>query len=575
MAFIEQYLREQAAFQEFLKDMNDDVLLSKGTLTSVKICRAGEIAYKLKSSSYPNTDEIKSALINWLITDDSDKAASEAMNKRLDELSVVLDKAHDDEDPVSNEAEVPTEKKGMSEELKQKLKEGREKYHAERKAAKAKAEEEKRQAIMVEVEKNMKKTEKAAKKDEKQKGGGKPVDDKNVESAKKVDKPTAGKKGDKLVIDKKEEPAKKEEKPAGKKGDKPVVDKKAEPAKKDDKPVDKTVDKPTVGKKDDKPVDDKKVEPSKEQKKPVDKPSAGKKGDKPIDEIKPKQEKKSDKPDSEPYKKEEKPLDKPTAGKKAEKKEEEQEAKKNKKDAIPKILKDLCWYTWVGKTVASHTCLCCERMEIRMNSFECGHVLAEAKGGQLSVDNLRPICGGCNRSMGSENLEDFKRRCGFGDLVKSPCELKDDDKPKAKKATNNEGATTINVPNLVTKGLVEDISSPKKKAAKNTEATEPTTDKPKSEFPIAPPLHERRKTIAGGIKRQVWDKHVGADLAKSKCPCCKHNQIDVNTFVCAHFKGEGEGGRLEVDNLRPICITCDADIGTQSINEFMKMYNIV
>jgi 5-methylcytosine-specific restriction endonuclease McrA len=224
--------------------------------------------------------------------------------------------------------------------------------------------------------------------------------------------------------------------------------------------------------------------------------------------------------------------------------DEEQEQKRNKKDAIPKILKDLCWYTWIGKTVASHTCVCCERMEIRMNSFECGHVIAEAKGGQLSVENLRPICGGCNRSMGSENLEDFKRRCGFGELAKSEGVIKSDDKI---------GKIDIK------KAIVEDT---------------PNTTEEKTELPIAQPLHDRRKTIKQGIKRQVWDKHVGADLAKAKCPCCKHNQIDVNTFLCAHFKGESEGGILEVDNLRPICSTCDTDIETQSISEFMKTYNI-
>jgi hypothetical protein len=52
-----------------------------------------------------------------------------------------------------------------------------------------------------------------------------------------------------------------------------------------------------------------------------------------------------------------------------------------------------------------------------MNSFQCGHVIAEANGGVIHVDNLRPICSICNQSMGTENMDDFRKRCGF---IKKP-----------------------------------------------------------------------------------------------------------------------------------------------------------
>ena len=88
-------------------------------------------------------------------------------------------------------------------------------------------------------------------------------------------------------------------------------------------------------------------------------------------------------------------------------------AKPKKKKSIPKVVKDLAWSKWVGDTVAKTNCLCCGVTEIRMNSFHCGHVVAEANGGATTVDNLRPICATCNTSMGTENMHDFKRRCGF------------------------------------------------------------------------------------------------------------------------------------------------------------------
>jgi hypothetical protein len=86
------------------------------------------------------------------------------------------------------------------------------------------------------------------------------------------------------------------------------------------------------------------------------------------------------------------------------------------KKAIPKVLKELCWKKWVGDNISKTKCLCCEDNEIKMSSFHCGHVLAEVHGGKMSVENLRPVCAACNLSMGSENMVDFKTRCGFGSI---------------------------------------------------------------------------------------------------------------------------------------------------------------
>lgn len=90
---------------------------------------------------------------------------------------------------------------------------------------------------------------------------------------------------------------------------------------------------------------------------------------------------------------------------------------KTKKKSIPKVVKDLSWNKWVGEDVARTKCMCCGVNEIKMSSFHCGHVIAEAAGGKATVDNLKPICAACNLSMGTENLDDFKRRCGFADVA--------------------------------------------------------------------------------------------------------------------------------------------------------------
>ena len=96
---------------------------------------------------------------------------------------------------------------------------------------------------------------------------------------------------------------------------------------------------------------------------------------------------------------------------------------KTKKKTVPKVLRDLSWSKWIGEDIGKSKCFCCEVNEIKMSSFHCGHIVAEVNGGKTTVDNLRPICSACNLSMGSENLTDFKIRCGFN----KPAEVKKED----------------------------------------------------------------------------------------------------------------------------------------------------
>jgi hypothetical protein len=84
-----------------------------------------------------------------------------------------------------------------------------------------------------------------------------------------------------------------------------------------------------------------------------------------------------------------------------------------KKQSIPKPLKDQVWDTYIGKHYGTGKCQCCLIAEIDSKSFECGHVKSEATGGKLTISNLRPICGKCNRSMGKMHFFKFQQLCGF------------------------------------------------------------------------------------------------------------------------------------------------------------------
>ena len=82
--------------------------------------------------------------------------------------------------------------------------------------------------------------------------------------------------------------------------------------------------------------------------------------------------------------------------------------KTNKKKSISATVKRLVWNKNIGEAIGKSKCLCCETTDITQMSFHCGHIIAEIKGGETIVSNLKPICQNCNSSMGSKNMNEFK-----------------------------------------------------------------------------------------------------------------------------------------------------------------------
>ena len=84
-----------------------------------------------------------------------------------------------------------------------------------------------------------------------------------------------------------------------------------------------------------------------------------------------------------------------------------------KKQKIPSKVRTDIWATYIGAHIAEHKCICCKRVTIKQTDFEVGHVLSEAQGGTLEINNLRPICSVCNKSMGSKNMIDYVKQYGY------------------------------------------------------------------------------------------------------------------------------------------------------------------
>jgi hypothetical protein len=78
--------------------------------------------------------------------------------------------------------------------------------------------------------------------------------------------------------------------------------------------------------------------------------------------------------------------------------------------SIPKKVRGEVWSSHFGSSMDGG-CYCCKKSLHAFDDWHAGHIIAHANGGNDSASNLRPVCGSCNLSMGTENMDAFKARC--------------------------------------------------------------------------------------------------------------------------------------------------------------------
>lgn len=105
----------------------------------------------------------------------------------------------------------------------------------------------------------------------------------------------------------------------------------------------------------------------------------------------------------------------------------------------------------------------------------------------------------------------------------------------------------------------------------------PAKPRKKSGSPKFPVLatKPRKKNIPKAVKDLCWDRWVGDSVASTECLCCYTRQIKMNNFHCGHVIAEANGGRATVDNLRPICATCNTSMRTKTMTDFQAEHGFV
>ena len=78
---------------------------------------------------------------------------------------------------------------------------------------------------------------------------------------------------------------------------------------------------------------------------------------------------------------------------------------------------------------------------------------------------------------------------------------------------------------------------------------------------------KKRKTIPKRVREEVWEKYVGE--LKSMCLICGKKPITAFDFECGHVDANGPEF---VENLRPICKSCNGSMGRENLKEFAERY---
>lgn len=88
--------------------------------------------------------------------------------------------------------------------------------------------------------------------------------------------------------------------------------------------------------------------------------------------------------------------------------ENEKAAIVRKRPTCPKSLKEALWRQYFGEEYHGECYVC--HAKIALTNFEVGHNEPFKEGGEWTISNLRPLCRTCNRSMGTETVENFKKK---------------------------------------------------------------------------------------------------------------------------------------------------------------------
>ncbi len=83
----------------------------------------------------------------------------------------------------------------------------------------------------------------------------------------------------------------------------------------------------------------------------------------------------------------------------------------------------------------------------------------------------------------------------------------------------------------------------------------------------------RKKQMPKSLRLIIWNKWIGDSVAKTQCPSCRVNIITIFNFDCGHICSRANGGDDSIQNIIPMCRTCNLSMGKNNAKLFIQKYH--
>jgi len=122
----------------------------------------------------------------------------------------------------------------------------------------------------------------------------------------------------------------------------------------------------------------------------------------------------------------------------------------------------------------------------------------------------------------------------------------------------------------IKKQKVQELHEPVKELIENLNGQ---IDKLKAQNKLLTKKHTKKRIqISKSLKKAICDKYIGSHIGESLCLCCELQIITQLAFHCGHIIPESKGGLTHINNILPICATCNHSMSDKEFFQFKKMF---
>ena len=83
----------------------------------------------------------------------------------------------------------------------------------------------------------------------------------------------------------------------------------------------------------------------------------------------------------------------------------------------------------------------------------------------------------------------------------------------------------------------------------------------------------KKLSVPRVLKCLIWEHYIGKHF-EGNCFCCD-KIIDVFNYHAGHVEPSSKGGSMSLENLRPVCSSCNLSMSDKNMVDFINQYDMI